>query len=163
MKAPILNLFIIDDNALIATGLSNHLIKRFGREINVTSFSSGKSALAQLTGNIHMVILDYVLEGENGNDILKSIKKISPDTEVIMLSANNEMEIAVRAYRNGASNYIRKGHNSWNIITSRIYNALTYPIRKLVKEFGINIYLAIFLCTFSVMGIGIFLALEYLK
>lgn len=163
MKSPVLNLFIVDDNILVVNGLRNHLTARFGNGINITTFLSGKGALEKITADIHMVILDYALEGENGNDVLKSIKTKYPATEVVMLSSNNEMEVAINSFRNGATDFVLKGRNSWSKITSLVYDAITYPVRKLVQEFGINKYLAMFILTFVAMGIGVIFSLKYMN
>lgn len=58
-----------------------------------------------------MVILDIMSDGQDGIEILKSIKEISPDSEVIMLSSDSEMEVAVRSFRNGDSDYVLKVMN----------------------------------------------------
>ncbi len=162
MKTQPLNVFIVDDNALMVAGLRNHLYNRFGDEIHISTYLSGKIALANITDKVNLVILDYFLDGENGNDILKSIKTKSPATEVVMLSSNEEMEVAIVAFRNGASDYVVKGEKSWKKISSLVYDALTYPMRILVQEFGINKYIAMFLLTFVAMGLGVFLSLRYI-
>lgn len=161
MKTQALNLFIVDDNPMVAMGLRQHLIHRFGSELNITTFPTGKSALENISADTNMVILDIMLEGENGNDILKSIKIINPATEVVMLSSNNEMEVAIRSFRNGASDYVVKGEKSWKKITSLVLKALTYPVRVMVQEFGINKYIAMFLLTFVAIGVGVFLTLKF--
>lgn len=162
MKSRMLNLFIVDDNPMTLVGLSHYLRNRFGNDIIISTFGSGKSALEKVTADTDIVILDYFLEGENGNDVLKSIKLVNPETEVIMLSANEDMGIAIESFRNGAKDYVLKGKNSWKRITSLVYSVITYPIRIMVKEFGINKYIAIFVFTFLIMGTGIYFALRYI-
>ena len=160
MNAQTLNLFIIDDNLLMLVGLRSYLNNRFGSDLNISTFHSGESALQKIDVNTNIVILDYLLEDENGNEVLKSIKKINPNTEVIMLSSNEDMAVAIRAFRNGAKDYVIKGEKSWKKLTSIIYNILVYPIRLMVREFGINKYIAIFLLTFITIGIGVSIALK---
>src|ERR1700741_888299 len=103
------NLFIVDDNPLMVTALRNYLQTRFGASLTISTFLSGASALKEVDRNTGIVILDYVLPGENGNDILRSIKRINPKTEVIMLSSNDEIGTAIDAFRGGASNYCLNG------------------------------------------------------
>jgi len=163
MKSQTLNLFIIDDDPIVTMGLRHYLTQRFGSEVNISTFLTGKSALEKVTTETNMVILDYTLKGENGNDILKSIKSISPGTEVVMLSSNTDMEVAINSFRNGASDYVVKGQKSWKKISSLVFKAITYPVRIMVQEFGINKYIAMFLLTFAAMGIGVFFALKFVN
>lgn len=162
MKTNMFNLFIVDDNPLMVMGLRGYLENRFGSDLTISTFPTGASALEKVDGSTNIVILDYFLEGENGNDVLRSIKKINPDTEVIMLSSNEDMGIAIDAFRNGAKDYVVKGAKSWKKITSIVYDIITYPVRIMVKEFGLNKYIAMFLVTFVTMGLGVFFALKYM-
>lgn len=157
-----LNLFIIDDNQLMATGLRIYLNNRFGTNLNISIFNTGASALTEVDANTAIVILDYQLEGENGNDILKSIKKINPNTEVIMLSSNENIATAIESFRNGATDYVVKGEKAWKKVTSLVYGVITYPVRIMVREWGLNKYLALFILTFVVMGILAYLSVQYI-
>jgi len=157
-----LNLFIIDDNQLMATGLKIYLNNRFGTNLNISTFNTGVSALKEVDKNTGIVILDYQLEGENGNDILKSIKRINPNTEVIMLSSNEDIATAIDSFRNGATDYVVKGEKAWKKVTSLVYGVITYPVRIMVREWGLNKYIAIFLLTFVIMGIIAYLSVEYI-
>ncbi len=69
------NLFIVDDNRLLATDLKHYLQNRFGNDLQISTFDDGESCLLRVNNDTHIVILDYLLEGENGLEILKSIKK----------------------------------------------------------------------------------------
>lgn len=157
-----LNLFIVDDNQLMVTGLRNYLDNRFGTNLNISTFNTGESALKKVDEDTSIVILDYYLGDENGNDVLKSIKKINPKTEVIMLSSNEDIGIAIDSFRSGATDYVIKGEKSWRKIISLIQEIIVYPVRVMVREFGINKYIAIFLLTFMVMGIGVYFSLKFI-
>jgi DNA-binding NarL/FixJ family response regulator len=157
-----INLFIVDDNVLMVTGLRNFLNSKFGNSIKISTFLNGESAVKKIDANTNIVILDYFLPGENGNDVLVSIKKINPKTEVIMLTSNEDIGIAIDSFRKGATDYVIKGGKSWKKITSLVYNIVTYPVRILVREFGISKYLAIFLLTFVLLGIGVYTTLWFI-
>ncbi len=156
-----LNLFIVDDNALMVTGLRSYLTNRFGKDLNISTFLTSESALKCVNENTHIVILDYYLENENGNEVLKSIKKINPKTEVIMLSNNEDMGVAIDSFRKGASNYVIKGDKAWKKITHIVLDIITYPVRILVQEFKVTKFVAIFLLTFLVMGIAVVASMYY--
>lgn len=152
MKIQDLNLFIVDDNKLMATGLRNYLDNKFGNNVRISTFFSGASALEKVDENTNVVILDYFLEGENGNEILDAIKKKNPQTEVIMLSSNENISVAVDSLVRGASNYIVKNETAWSKINSLLLDIISYPVKFLMEEFGVHKYLAIFLCVFVFMG-----------
>jgi DNA-binding NtrC family response regulator len=156
-----LNLFIVDDNSLVLTSLRNYLDARFGKDLNITTFLSGANAIKKVDKNTGVVILDYHLEGENGNDVLQSIKKINPKTEVIMFSSNEEMGVAIDSFRKGASEYVVKGDKGWRKISNLVLDIITYPVRILVKEFRVTKYVAIFLLTFVAMAVVVSLTLKF--
>lgn len=161
MSSQALNLFIVDDNPLQVTGLRNYLDMRFGAHLNISAFYSGESALKKVDDTTSIVILDYFLEGENGNEVLESIKKINPQTQVIMLSSNEDVAVAIESLQKGATDFVLKGENSWKRLTNIVYGIIMFPIRVLVREFGISKYLAIFLLAFISVGIGVYLVMKF--
>ncbi|MDP2387814.1 MAG: response regulator [Bacteroidota bacterium] len=163
MKMQELNLFIVDDNSLVLTNLRNYLNIRFGNDLKISTFHTGANALKEVNKDTDIVILDYDLGAENGNDVLKSIKKINSNTEVIMFTSNDEIGVAIESFRNGASDYVIKGDKELKKIASLINKIITYPIRIMVREFGISKYLAIFLLTFVSVGVVVFITMHYMN
>ena len=56
----------------------------------------------------HIVLLDIIMPGMGGIDVLKEIKKIDPTTGVIMITAVTDHELAKRTLELGAYDYITK-------------------------------------------------------
>lgn len=154
------NLFIVDDNKLMVADLSHYLQNRFGESLAISTFETGELCLKQVTTETDLVILDYYLEGKNGLEILKSIKKISPRTEVVVLSANEDMAIAIESFRRGATDYVVKGKGSWRKITGVVSHILTAPVRLLVREFGVSKFMAAFITVFLTMGIIVYFVVQ---
>lgn len=163
MQTQGINLFIVDDNKLTLTDLKFYLQNRFGSDLNISTFTSGEGCLEKLNKNTNIVILDYFLGGKNGVEILKLIKQKNPDTEVIMLSSNEDMALAIQAFKNGASEYVIKGQGAVKKITKLVYQIVTEPIRILVKEFGVSKIMAIFLFTFATIGLVVAVALYFMR
>lgn len=150
-----LNLFIVDDNKLLVTDLKHYLQTRFGVGVNISTFNDGESCLEKVDKRTNIVILDYFLDGKNGLEILKEIKLKNEKTEVIMLSSNEDIALAIESFREGAKDYVIKGHGSWKKITHLVNHIITEPIRLMVREFGVSKFMATFLFTFIVMGITV--------
>lgn len=155
MKTQGLNLFIVDDNNLMVSTLKQFLQNRFGLDLTISTFSNGESCLEKVDGDTQIVILDYYMEGQNGLEILKAIKEKNPKTEVIMLSSNEDMAVAVESFRAGANDYVVKGFGSWRQITRLVEHIITEPIRIMVREFGVSKFMATFLFTFIIMGLTV--------
>jgi len=100
-------LFLVDDDELILKSFSRHL-KNLGFE-NIKTFDNGGSALNQLTENPFLVLLDYQMADLNGFEVLRKIKRYNPNTYVIMLSSQDDLQSAVNTLKFGAFDYIIKG------------------------------------------------------
>jgi DNA-binding NtrC family response regulator len=55
-----------------------------------------------------VIVLDYILQDDNGLNLLPQIKRRWPDTEVIMLTGKGTMEVAAKAGKLGAYNFLSK-------------------------------------------------------
>ena len=163
METQGINLFIVDDNQLIVEALKHHLQNKFGPSLKVSTFADGDSCLEKVDSDTNIVILDYFMEGKNGLEVLKSIKAVNPKTEVIMLSSNEDIALAIETFRAGAKDYVIKGKGSWEKVTRLVNYIITEPIRIVVREFGVSKYMAIFLLTFITMGIVVFCVLYAMK
>ena len=71
---------------------------------------SQADALKQIkTHYFDVIITDLMLERKDGGiEILKAVKAETNETEVILITANNSVEIAVEAMQLGAFNYLQK-------------------------------------------------------
>jgi len=163
METQGINLFLVDDNKLMVADLRNHLNTKFGVSVQISTFDSGESCLEKVDKDTHIVILDYYMQGQNGLEILESIKAINPKTEVIMLSSNEDIVLAIESFRKGAKDYVIKGQGSWKKITRLVNYIITEPIRIMVKEFRVTKYTAIFLLTFVLMGIVVAFVLHGMR
>ncbi|MES2140585.1 MAG: response regulator [Bacteroidota bacterium] len=166
MTNPKLNVFIVDDNRLLVISLKKYLENRFGTGIDISTFNDGESCMENINKNTHIVILDYFLDGVNSNakngiEILKEIKRHNDKTEVIMLSRNEDVAVAIESFRAGASGYIVKGDNSLDKIISLVNRTITEPMRIMVREFGVPKFLTLFLFVFIGMASTIYWVMKF--
>jgi DNA-binding NtrC family response regulator len=110
MKGKIL---IVDDNADWRSLLKLELAKE---NYQITEAGNGMELQQQFSrGAPDVMLLDVILGDVNGIDLLPQIKKIWPETEVIVLTGTPEGEEivswAVKAIKGGAFNFLRKAGN----------------------------------------------------
>jgi two-component system nitrogen regulation response regulator NtrX len=122
-------ILIIDDEEGIRNVLSGILEDE---QYQVQVASDGYAGLAALRdGTIDLVVLDVLLPNMGGIDVLKEIKRDFPDTEVIMISGHATVDLAVRAVKLGAFDFVEKPLSMEKII-NLVRNALR--IEELKKE-----------------------------
>ena len=101
-----MRILIIEDEESLADLVANRLKKE--KYIVDTSFD-GEDGLYNALLNIYdLIILDIMLPGINGIEILKEIKKNSINAKVIMLTAKAELEDKLLGFSEGANDYIAK-------------------------------------------------------
>lgn len=109
-----IQLLVIDDEAPIRLLLSR-MIELEGYK--VSQAVDCQSALQILRKQSFDVILcDVFLPDGNGVDFVCDIKKITPNAEVILLTAHGNIPDGVQAIKNGAFDYITKGDDNRKII-----------------------------------------------
>lgn len=99
-------ILIVDDEARIRSSL-RLLLDGVGREI--LECSTGGDAIAILKSQeIALVLLDINLPDISGLDVMEWITKFKKPTAVIMVSADESIDSAIRALRNGVVEFVRK-------------------------------------------------------
>ena len=86
------------------------ILKRFLLSIGHDAImaTNGEEALKKVQEDPTIVLLDYVMPGENGIEVLKKIKEISPSTDVIMVTGVGGHEIGVESFKQGAFDFVTK-------------------------------------------------------
>src|SRR3990172_537183 len=97
---------IIEDSEDMRFALSN-LVKKEG--YSAFAASTGREAVDVLEGNvIDLVFLDIGLPDVSGLELISSIKNISPEAEIIVLTGMDDARTAVRALKSGVADYMLK-------------------------------------------------------
>ena len=100
--------FIVDKNPIHSSLLKYHLIvQRFS---NVQLYHSAEECLYRLRKDVapQYLIAEYDLADYNGVNFLMMVKKISPSTQVLFFSSNDDPILAMRLIDSGATDYIMK-------------------------------------------------------
>lgn len=97
----------------------------------VTIFDRGLEALQYIKDNqkyISLVIIDLMLPDCSGFDIISAINKFKNKLPVIILSANNDKDLFIKAIKLGADNYFVKGSSEKEL--GEFYNAIVGVIKE---------------------------------
>jgi len=102
-----INILIVDDEIDLCQNLSELLEEE--EKYNVSIANNGKEGLIKIKEEIpDLVLLDIKMPEMNGIEILEKIKAIDKDTLVIMLTAYQTVDSAVKSMKLGAYDYITK-------------------------------------------------------
>ena len=155
-----INIFIVDDDPMIIKLLQVYLEDRFSNTLNISTFLSGESALKNVDENTKIVILDYYMPEQNGNDVLKAIKCINPKTEVIMFTSNEDIGNTIESFRDGATDYVIKGRKALVQINSLIHKIIEYPEQIIDNSLITTKYAGVFAISFALALIIAYLLLK---
>lgn len=130
------NLYLIDDDEFITKVIKT----KFETSTNykVHTFITGEEFLENIIRNgmpknsYSIVVLDYNLkthknyDAKNGIEILKTIKEIYPEIDVVMLSNIEDVDVVSSSMHYGAISFVKKNDNSF----LRLSNIIKYGISQ---------------------------------
>jgi len=97
---------LVDDEEEFVSALSERLMLR---GIEVDSALNGEEALARLVEKeFEVVILDVMMPGLSGLEVLRQIKSTHPNTQVILLTGHGSTREGIEGMRLGAFDYLIK-------------------------------------------------------
>lgn len=125
-----LKIYILEDDRWYGAMLEHHL--SLNPDYQVSKFENEHAFFKALVDVPDVVTLDYSLNEMDGGQVLKKIKQMSPQTEVIIISGQKDIATAVSLLKAGAFDYIVKDEDT----NDRLWNALLHlqEIKNLRKE-----------------------------
>ncbi|MDB2606290.1 sigma-54 dependent transcriptional regulator [Zobellia sp.] len=124
------NLLIIEDDAAFCQMLQKFLTKR-GYEVE-TSFTAPDAKEKFEKTNFDLILTDLRLPDYDGIQLLTDIKKVSPKTQVVVMTGYAEVGTAVNAMKKGAFDYISKPFTPDEIVMI-LDNALKIEVSETQK------------------------------
>ena len=96
------------------------LEKIFQREgMRVLTADDAKHALELVRKHrVHVVLTDLMMPGTTGLELLRALKQVAPDIEVVLMTAYGTVETAVQAMREGAYDFVEKPLKRMTIVKS---------------------------------------------
>jgi two-component system response regulator AtoC len=123
------HLLVVDDDP-VTLDLLKEVLTQEGYEVTVAL--GGEEAIVKaMDSPFDIVITDVRMEDRDGMEVLRTFKKQSPETTVIMITAFGSIETAIEAIREGAFDYISKPFKL-DEITLTVRRALEQ--RRLLQE-----------------------------
>ena len=127
-EMPGARILLAEDDEIMRITLGDRLVKNGWR---VDEAEDGRKALQFIEKNKYQVVLsDIRMPGLDGARLLEEIKRLSTDTDVILMTAYGGTEDAVACLKNGAADYILKPFDM---------DDLTIRIRRLLEIQAIKV------------------------
>ncbi len=99
-------IFLVDDEPFVRQLLEHHVTTAWGHIAR--TFPDAESALNALDEGPDLIIMDIGLPGIGGVEALRRVRAIDTELPVIMLSAQESVEVAVNTWKLGAHDYLTK-------------------------------------------------------
>ena len=98
---------LLVDDELFARTVYSYYLRAAGFDVAVAA--DAEAALVALRARrFDVLVADVILPGSSGLDLLGAAKQLDPNLEVVMITALDKVDPAVRAMKSGASDYLIK-------------------------------------------------------
>ncbi len=118
-------ILVVDDDEFVLKTIGRFLIKQ-GYKVDLAE--SGAEAIEFVTAladadheyigspGFDLVITDLIMEGRGGLDVLREVKRVSPETMVMILTGYGDLQSAISAIRAGVDDYLLKSCDSEELL-----------------------------------------------
>lgn len=132
-----LKIHIVEDDSFFGETLKYYL--KLNPDYEVHLFQTGKECIDNLYLKPDIICLDFGLPDISGDQLLKKIKGINKSIPIIIISGQEEIEVAVNFLKEGASDYIVKNEHTkdllWNsVIKIRENLSLVQEVEELKEK-----------------------------
>lgn len=125
-----LRIFLTEDDPFFGESLKYHL--SLNPDFEVHLFSTGKECLENLHLKPQIICLDFGLPDITGDKLLQKIREINNSIPIIIISGQEDIEVAINFLKSGASDYIVKNSHTKEILWNAILK--TKENLKLISE-----------------------------
>jgi two-component system OmpR family response regulator len=130
-----IKLFLVDDDAVFLKALEIEFLLH--ADFIIETYPTGELCIKHLSNNPDIVILDYQLDGidknaMNGIETLDKIRAFNTEISVVMLSAQDKIEVAVNCMHHKAFDYVVKSETAFMRLQKIITTIFQY--KKMEKQ-----------------------------
>src|SRR5436305_8651768 len=127
------HILIVDDDTALLEALPQALYLRLDG-VKVDTSDSAQSAIEQIVEREYdAIVSDIKLPGMDGLALLAKIQELRPDTPTLLITGHGEHDLAVRALRGGAYDFIQKPIDRDYLVAALQRAIQTYQLRRKVK------------------------------
>ena len=101
-------ILLVDDDSLVLNTIKTFLTRSGYRVITATGAEDAMFKFENSKNLIDAVIVDLIMEGLNGIQVLRHVKECCPNVKVMIITAYADVESAVEALRFKADDYLLK-------------------------------------------------------
>jgi DNA-binding NarL/FixJ family response regulator len=113
-----IRMMIADDHAIMREGLKQLFALASDLQV-IAEAENGAMLLERLRqGGIDFLLLDMSMPGISGEDLVARIRTHYPQLPILVLSMHNEVQIAQRALKSGASGYLTKDRDPETLLAA---------------------------------------------
>ena len=111
-------IFIVEDDPWYGEILEYHL--SLNPDYVITRFNTGKQCMANMHLQPDLVTIDFSLPDFTGDMLFQKIRQVNNEVPVIVISGQEEISVAVKMLKMGASDYLVKDENTKDILWNTI-------------------------------------------
>ena len=108
MRNPHLRVLVVEDENLIRWSILETLVGEGHTVLEASDAKSAVLALIETEGPIDVVLLDYRLPDSDDLQLLASVRRLRPESAVVMMTAFEAPDVTERALGLGASRVVSK-------------------------------------------------------
>ena len=129
-----LHVLVVDDDPALLEALPQALRLRMSG-VMVDTADSAAAALERITARDYdAIVTDIKMPGMDGLALLAEIRARRPDTPTLMITGHGEYDLAVRALRGGAYDFIQKPIDRDYFVASLHRAIRVHAMNRLVKD-----------------------------
>jgi len=130
-----IKIFLVDDDIVFLKSLEIEFLQ--SADFILETYVTGELCMDYLIHTPDVIVLDYYLDGidpnaMNGLDTLDKIKAFNPDIPVIMLSSQDNIEVAIECMHHKAFDYVVKSETAF-LRLQKIISTI-FKFKKMEKE-----------------------------
>lgn len=117
-------IFIIEDSKTFLKTLKLKLKAIYKKTVDIKGFTESETFIDELSRLPEIVIMDLYLDDQSSTDgleLLQTIKKLSPDSFILVLTGEEDVKIAKKCFELGANSYMVKSFESLDKIVEEIH------------------------------------------
>lgn len=123
--------FIVEDNKMYSEMLKEFLNTKIPAIKELKVFPVGETCLMELHKNPDVIIIDYFLDSkyydaETGLEIVKQIRLEKPEMNIIVLSAQEDIEVVLEAVKKYNCSYVKKDENAFGKVEEIVLDILNH-------------------------------------